>query len=155
MNDLQVKNNKHNYKLSDNDKRLIIIDYTLNRTNDNIFNICNRYNISKQTLYNIINKYTKEERYNLVDTSIKEYRKNFTKKANNLIEKALNKLDNQLNNEEESVNINQLTTMIGILYDKTRLEDNLSTSNNSFNININIDKQTSTRQALAEQGREC
>lgn len=139
MNDIQV-NNKHNYKLSDNDKKLIIIDYTLNRTNDNIYNICNRYNISKQTLYNIINKYTKEERYNLVDASIKEYRKNFTKKANNIIEKALNRIDNQLNNENENINISQLSTMLGILYDKTRLEDNLSTSNNSFNININIDK---------------
>ena len=139
MNDIQV-NNKHNYKLTEEDKKLIIIDYTLNRTNDNIYNICNRYNISKQTLYNIINKYTKEERYNLVDKSIKEYRKNFTKKANNIIEKALNRIDNQLNDNDNNINISQLSTMLGILYDKTRLEDNLSTSNNSFNININIDK---------------
>ncbi len=136
MNSLQVK---HNYKLSDNDKKLIIIDYMLNRTNSNIANICLKYNISKQTLYNIINKYSKEELNEIVDTSIKEYRKNFTKKANNLINKALDKLNTQI--EEEGVNINQLTTMVGILYDKTRLEENLSTSNNCFNININIDKQ--------------
>lgn len=138
MNDIQV-NNKHSYKLSIEDRKLILLEYTLNRTNENVLNICSKYNISRQTLYNIIHSFDKKSTDLIINESIKTYRKNFTKKANNIIEKALNRIDNQLN-DNENINISQLSTMLGILYDKTRLEDNLSTSNQSFNININIDK---------------
>ena len=140
MNNLQVKSNKHNYKLSIDDKKAILLEYTLNRTNDNVLNICSRYGISRQTLYNIIHSFDKQTTDLIINESIKSYRKNFTKKANNIIEKALNKIDNQLNDNNNNIDISKLSTMLGILYDKTRLEDNLSTSNNSFNININIDK---------------
>ena len=139
MNNLQV-NNKHSYKLSIEDRKLILLEYTLNRTNENVLNICSKYNISRQTLYNIIHSFDKKSTDLIINESIKTYRKNFTKKANNIIEKALNRIDNQLNDNDNNINISQLSTMLGILYDKTRLEDNLSTSNNSFNININIDK---------------
>lgn len=146
MNDIQVKsnnvdlhvNNKHNYKLTLEDKKAIVLDYTLNKTNTNIENICIKYNISKRTLYDIIHKFDSKEINDIVNESIKQYKRNFTKKANNIINKALDRIDNQLDND--NVNISQLSTTIGILYDKTRLEDNLSTSNNSFNINIHIDK---------------
>lgn len=138
MNNLQV-NNKHNYKLTIEDKKLILLEYTLNKTNTNIDSICLKYNISKRTLYDIVHSFDNKETNDIINSSIKEYKKNFTKKANNIIEKALNRIDNQLN-DNENINISQLSTMLGILYDKTRLEDNLSTSNNSFNININIDK---------------
>ena len=137
MNNLQVK---HNYKLTLEDKKLILLEYTLNRTNENISSICDKFGISKRTLYDVIHSFDKASTDLIVNESIKEYKRNFTKKANNIIEKALNKIDNQLNDEDEKINISQLSTMLGILYDKTRLEDNLSTSNNSFNININIDK---------------
>ena len=140
MNNIQVNSNKHNYKLTPEDKKLILLEYTLNKTNTNIDSICLKYNISKRTLYDIIHSFNSEETNNIINSSIKEYKKNFTKKANNIIEKALNRIDNQLNDNDNNINISQLSTMLGILYDKTRLEDNLSTSNNSFNININIDK---------------
>lgn len=139
MNNLQV-NNKHNYKLTIEDKKLILLEYTLNKTNTNIDSICLKYNISKRTLYDIIHSFNNEETNNIINSSIKEYKRNFTKKANNIINKALDRIDNELNNNIDNINISQLSTMLGILYDKTRLEDNLSTSNNSFNININIDK---------------
>lgn len=138
MNDLQVKSSKHNYKLTLEDKKAILLEYTLNRTNTNVLSICKKYNISRRTLYDIVHKFTSQETDLIVNESIKQYKKNFTKKANNIINKALDRIDNQLDND--NVNISQLSTTIGILYDKTRLEDNLSTSNNSFNININIDK---------------
>lgn len=146
MNDIQVKsnnvdlhvNNKHNYKLTLEDKKAIVLDYTLNKTNTNIENICIKYNISKRTLYDILHKFDSKEVNDIVNESIKRYKQNFTKKANNIINKALDRIDNQLDND--NINISQLSTTIGILYDKTRLEDNLSTSNNSFNINIHIDK---------------
>ena len=138
MNDLQVNSSKHNYKLTLEDKKAILLEYTLNRTNINVLSICKKYNISRRTLYDIVHKFTSQETDLIVNESIKNYKKNFTKKANNIINKALDRIDNQLDND--NVNISQLSTTIGILYDKTRLEDNLSTSNNSFNININIDK---------------
>ena len=138
MNDLQVKSSKHNYKLSIDDKKAILLEYTLNKSNRNVLNICKKYSISRQTLYNVVHNFTSKETDLIVNESIKTYRKNFTKKANNIINKALDRIDNQLDND--NVNISQLSTTIGILYDKTRLEDNLSTSNNSFNINIHIDK---------------
>ena len=140
MNDIQVNSNKHNYKLTPEDKKLILLEYTLNKTNTNIDSICLKYNISKRTLYDIIHSFNNEETNNIINSSIKEYKRNFTKKANNIINKALDRIDNELNNNIDNINISQLSTMLGILYDKTRLEDNLSTSNNSFNININIDK---------------
>ena len=138
MNDLQVK---HNYKLTLEDKKLILLEYTLNRTNENISSICKKFGISKRTLYDVIHSFDKQTTDLIVSESIKEYKHNFTKKANNIIEKALNKIDNQLNDNNNNIDISKLSTMLGILYDKTRLEDNLSTSNNSFNININIDKK--------------
>ena len=42
MNNLQV-NNKHSYKLSIEDRKLILLEYTLNRTNENVLNICSKY----------------------------------------------------------------------------------------------------------------
>ena len=129
---------KHNYKLSEEDKHNIVLEYTLNRNKTTIDNICKKYEISKQAMYNVINSYTTKQKNEIVEDSIKEYRRNFTKTANLIINKALNKINNQLESEKD-INLNQLSTTIGILYDKTRLEDNLSTSNNSININIKIE----------------
>lgn len=131
---------KHNYKLSEEDRKLIVLDYTLNHTNDNIYNICNRYSISKRTLYDILHKYTQKEKNEIIEESIKSYKRNFTKRTTHLINKALDKLEQQLEQDNDNINLSQLSTTIGILYDKSRLEENLSTSNQSFNININIDK---------------
>ena len=129
---------KHNYKLSDEDKHNIVLEYTLNKNKTTIDNICKKYEISPKTMYTILNQYNQKEKNEIVENSIKEYKKNFTKTANLIINKALNKINNQLESDKD-INLNQLSTTIGILYDKTRLEDNLSTSNNSININIKID----------------
>ena len=138
--DLTTTNSKHNYKLSIEDKEQIILDYTLNHTKENIQSICQRHSISKRTLYDIVNKYSDKDKQEITNKYIKRYKQNFTKRSNAIIDKALNRIEQELYNNDNNINISQLSTMIGILYDKTRLEDNLSTSNNSFNININIDK---------------
>lgn len=130
-----VKSNKHNYKLSEEDKQLITLDYYLNRSKQNIQDICNKYNITSQTIYNIV----KQEKYQKqLNNYITETRKNFSKKTSILIDKAIDKLQNKIDTEE--ANIKDLTTTIGILYDKNRLEQNLSTSNNSININLKIER---------------
>ena len=130
-----VKRNKHNYKLTDEDKQSITLEYYLNRSNENIQDICTRYSISKQTIYNIV----KDEKYQKqLEKHIKETRQNFSKKTSILIDKAIDKLQNKIDTEE--VNNKDLITAIGVLYDKNRLEQNLSTSNNSININLKIEK---------------
>ena len=131
-----VKYNKHCYKLTDEDRKEIVLDYFLNRSKDNIDIICTRHNISKATLYNIVkNKNYKKE----VNAYITENKRNLTKKFDILIDKAAKKINEKLEKGED-INLNQLSTTLGILYDKSRLEQNLSTSNNSINISIKVEK---------------
>lgn len=130
---------KHSNKLTEYDKKAILVEYMFNKSNASIASICKQYSITKQTIYNIVNKYNEDEKNQIVSECIKEQRKDFTKKANVIINKMLDKLNTMLDNNE-NINVSQLTTSMGILYDKTRLEDNLSTSNNSISINIKIDK---------------
>jgi hypothetical protein len=61
----------------------------------------------------------------------------FTKKSELIINKALNKINNNI--DAGDINNRDLITITGILYDKTRLEQNLSTSNNSIQINIKVE----------------
>ena len=130
-----AKNNKYNYKLSEEDKQQITLEYFLNRQTTNVEDICNRYNISSRRLYQIV----KDERYQkALEKHITECKNNFSKKTSIIIDKAIDKLENKIQNDD--ANIKDLTTTIGILYDKNRLENNLSTSNNSININIKVEK---------------
>ena len=119
-----IKRDKHNYKLTDEDKQSITLEYYLNRSNESIQDICTRYNISKQTIYNIV----KDEKYQKqLEKHIQETRKNFSKKTSILIDKAIDKLQSKIDTEE--VNNKDLITTIGVLYDKNRLEQNLSDNN--------------------------
>jgi transposase-like protein len=129
-----AKTTKHNYKLSQEDKQQITLEYYLNRKKENIEDLCNRYNISKQTIYNIIRDKKNQKQLN---DYINQSRSNFTKKTSILIDKAIDRLNDKIENEE--VNAKDLVTTIGVLYDKNRLENNQSTSNNSININIKIE----------------
>ena len=131
----ELKRVKHNYKLTDEDKQSIVLEYYLNRSKENIEDLCNRYNVSTRTIYSIVKqeKYQKE-----VNKYITECKKNFSKKSKIIIDKALNKLNEKIDNEE--VSPKDLITLTGVLYDKTRLEDNLSTSNNSIEINLKIER---------------
>lgn len=131
----ELKRVKHNYKLSEEDKNSIVLEYYLNKNTHNIDYILDKYSISKRTLYDLLKKekYQKE-----VNNYITECKKNFTKKTTILIDKAINQLNEKI--EEGDANIKDLTTTIGILYDKNRLENNLSTTNNSIQINLKIER---------------
>lgn len=130
-----VKKNKYNYKLTEEDKQHITLEYYLNRQTSNVEDICSKYNISTRRLYQIVKdeKYKKE-----LNDYITECKNNFSKKTTMIIDKAINQLNEKI--EDGDANIKDLTTTIGILYDKNRLEQNLSTSNNSININLKIEK---------------
>lgn len=128
-----MNNKKHNYKLSNEDKQAILLEYDIDHKRDNIKAICSKYNISRRTLYNIINK-NKENN----ELCITDYKENFTKRANEIIAIMLERLEKEVKSDN-NINISQLTTSLGILYDKMRLNDNQSTSNSSININIKID----------------
>lgn len=130
-----TKKSKHNYKLSEEDKQSIVLEYYLNRSKQSIEELCNKYSISSRTIYSIV----KQEKYHkLVDNYITECKKNFAKKSTILIDKALDKINDKI--EENDASMKDLTTTLGILYDKNRLENNLSTSNNSININLKIER---------------
>ena len=133
-----IDKKKHNYKLSKEDEHDIIINYYLDRHLYNIDNICNRYNISRQTIYNLINKY-KNSKDNIIDKCVNRTRQNFNKKTALIIDKALENINKQLESNPD-IAVNQLATLVGILKDKENLDLGKSTSNNAFNINIKIDK---------------
>lgn len=118
-------------KLNEQQRKEIVISHYLNNSNENISRLMKEYNLSKQGLYDVIN-HKESKNY------IKEYQPNLTKKFEVIINKALEKLDYSVNSED--IKPLDLVKIIGILYDKSRLENNLSTENKSINININIEK---------------
>lgn len=68
-----------------------------------------------------------------------EKKDEFTEKATRLIDKALNRLEEVLDNKEEKIPVNNLSTVIGTLYDKRNLAEGKSTVNTE--ISIKMDKK--------------
>ncbi len=130
-----ARKEKHNYKLTQEDIKDIMLYYYLDNTKATRQEILDKYNISKQTYYNIIKD---KKNIELINEDITKARQNFTKKSEIIIDKALNKINKNIDNGD--VNNKDLITITGILYDKTRLENNLSTNNNSININLKIER---------------
>ena len=112
-------------KLTEQQRKEIVISHYLNNSNENISRLMTEYNLSKQGLYDVIN-HKESKNY------IKEYQPNLTKKFESIINKALEKLDYSVNSED--IKPLDLVKIIGILYDKSRLENNLSTENKSISL---------------------
>lgn len=130
-----VKRDKHNYKLSPEDIKDIMLYYYLDNTKATRQDILDKYNISKQTYYNIVKD---KKNIETIQKDITQARQNFTRKSEIIIDKALTKINKKI--DDDDVSPKDLITITGILYDKTRLEQNLSTSNNSININLKIER---------------
>lgn len=126
---------KHNYKLSDEDKQQIMVEYYLNRRKENVQDLCRRFDISDRTLYSLVKSDKGKE---ILEQHITESRKNFGKKLDIILNKAIDGLNNRLENED--IKALEYAKILGITYDKSRLENNLSTSNNAININIKVEK---------------
>jgi hypothetical protein len=129
-----IRSNKKTHKLTQEDIREIMLYYYLDNTKSTLKEILSKYNISKEYYYRLVKK---EDNKKLIDNYITENRKLFTKKSELIIDKALNKINKNIDSGE--VNNKDLITITGILYDKTRLEQNLSTQNNAISINIKIE----------------
>lgn len=122
-------------KLSDEQRRDIITKYKLDNSKSNINKICNDYGITRQYIF----KLAKSDIGKEIEQNINEIKPEFTKRVNEIIDKILKRIDYELENGDK-ITLSQLSTTLGILYDKSRLENNLSTSNNAININIKVEK---------------
>ena len=123
-------------KLSPEDKKNIVALYYLNRSDQSVQDIAKKYNITRRYVYKLIKQ--KEN-----DPETKKYiiqsTQEFTKKNKIIMQQIQDAMLEKLKVDPDAVSFQQLATSYGILYDKTRLEENLSTSNNSVNISIKIE----------------
>ena len=122
-------------KLTEEQKKQIILSYKIDNSKENIQKICSDYNITKQWLFKLAKKETSQE----IEKSIIESKSEFTKRANEIIKLLLDRIEEKALNDDKTT-LSQLSTTLGILYDKSRLESNLSTENKSINIKISIEK---------------
>lgn len=122
-------------KLTKEQRQEIITSYKLDNSKANISKICNDYNITRQYIYKLLKQDISKE----VDKNITESKQEFTKRANIIITQILDRIEKEVLNGDK-ITLSQLSTTLGILYDKSRLENNLSTSNNNININIRVEK---------------
>lgn len=125
-------------KLNDKQRNEIITRCKLDTSKENIKQIALDYNITTRYIYKLIKSDASKE----IDKEINSITTNgneFTKKANEIIKLLFQRIEDEIKNGEK-ISLSQLSTTLGILYDKSRLENNLSTENKSINININIEK---------------
>lgn len=69
----------------------------------------------------------------------KEKQDDFVEKASKIIDLALNRLQDSLNDKDEKIAVNNLSTVIGTLYDKRALAKGETTSNTG--VTIKMDKK--------------
>lgn len=121
-------------KLNDKQREEIITSYLLDNSKANIQRICKDYNITKQYIF----KLAKTDKRKEIEKSIKENKNEFTKKTNEIIVRLLDRIEEEVV-KGDKITLSQLSTTLGILYDKSRLENNLSTDNKALQINIKIE----------------
>ena len=89
--------------------------------------------VSANSVKNIINKQKAENSEEFAKVC-EEKKEEFVEYADKLINKAMNKLDKAL--ERDDIPVNNLTTVIGTLYDKRALAKGEMTSNTSISIKM-------------------
>ena len=96
------------------------------------------------TVENLVKIHIKDEEFVKL---WKEKKEDFATMADVMIYKAMDKLNNELDNQK-NIPINQLTTAIGTLYDKRRIESIGSVESTTPDININIVDNSDLEKAL-------
>lgn len=92
-------------------------------------------NLPESTVRKIIDDNKDKEEF---ATLCEQKRDEFIEKADKIINKALDRLDKELDNEEDKIPVNNLSTVIGTLYDKRALAKGDPTSNEKFEVNIRV-----------------
>lgn len=133
------KTRKKYHKLTEQEKKEILNLYMISNSKKSIAKIVHDYDITEQQIFNIV-KRAKENKLSVKgEQNIIEQNTDFSKRVEELIELTLGRIEKELQ-EGEKITLSQLSTTLGILYDKSRLEKNLSTSNQSIQINIKVEK---------------
>jgi len=122
-------------KLTKEQREELKLEYRTDNTKANLKRLIDKYGITERRLFQIVKEdFTEESKKSIIESQY-----NFSKRANEIIKKALDRIEQMIDNDDK-ITLSQLSTTLGILYDKSRLENNLSTSNNSININIKVEK---------------
>lgn len=108
----------------------IITSYALTNSYNKTAKECK---VSANTVKNIINK-QKENNSEEFARVCEEKKDEFVDKASKLIDKALDKLNKAL--DKDDIPVNNLTTVIGTLYDKRALAKGETTNNESITIKM-------------------
>lgn len=88
-------------------------------------------NIPQRTVEDIYKKNIEKEEF----AKLREKKQDeFTENATRLINKALKRLEESLDNKEERIPVNNLSTVIGTLYDKRALAKGETTNNTGISI---------------------
>lgn len=133
------KTRKKYHKLTEQEQKEILNLYMISNSKKSIAKIVHDYDITEQQIFNIVKK-AKENKVSVKgEQNIIEQSNDFSKRVEELIQLTLGRIEKELQ-EGEKITLSQLSTTLGILYDKSRLEKNLSTSNQSININIKVEK---------------
>ena len=92
-------------------------------------------NIPVKTVEEIYKRNIEKEEFTKLRNEKKE---EFVEKADRIINKALNRLEQSLDDEKNSIPVNNLSTVIGTLYDKRALAKGESTANSKFEVEIKV-----------------
>lgn len=122
-------------KLTKEQRKELVLEYRLDNSKANTKRLIDKYNITERRLFQIV----KEDKNKEIVQNITESKDYFSKRANEIIKLAMDRIEKEILNGDK-VTLSQLSTTLGILYDKSRLENNLSTSNNEVKISIKIEK---------------
>lgn len=143
METITKKPRKKYHKLTKTEQKEILELYKLNNSKKAIAKIVHDYDITEQQIFNIVKKAKENETLfkgnDDIEQSIIQQKNDFSKRVEELIKLTMDRIEKELQ-EGEKITLSQLSTTLGILYDKSRLEKNLSTSNNSINIHIKVEK---------------
>lgn len=99
----------------------------------NTMETARQLNIPRTTIEQIYKTHKDDEKFVKLR---KEKQDDFAEKATRLIDKALKRLEESLDNKEERIPVNNLSTVIGTLYDKRALTKGESTQNNAVTIKM-------------------
>ena len=135
METITKKPRKKYHKLTKTEQKEIITQVKLDNSKTNVARISKEYDITERQIY----KLCKSDAAKDIEQNISKHEEEFSKRVEELIKLTMDRIEKELQ-EGEKITLSQLSTTLGILYDKSRLEKNLSTSNNSINIHIKVEK---------------